>query len=121
MRRNGFTLIEVLVALAILAVALAAAMRAASAATQTAGELRLRLLAGWVAENRVAELRALRAWPAPGISEGRAEMVGEALHWRQTVTTTPNSLFRRLEVAVTREANAGDAPLATRVAYLVQP
>ena len=63
--RQGFTLVEVLVALAIVSIALMAALRAAGQGTAAAGELRLRLLAGWVAENRLAEHRA-RAFPSRG-------------------------------------------------------
>ncbi|MNC92357.1 putative type II secretion system protein I precursor [compost metagenome] len=57
-RQAGFTLIEVLVALAIVSIALLAALRAAGQGTTHAGDLRARLLAGWVAENRLAEHRA---------------------------------------------------------------
>ena len=57
-KRAGFTLIEVLVALAIVSIALMSALRAAGQGTNNVGELRSRLLAGWVAENLLAEHRA---------------------------------------------------------------
>ena len=59
-KRSGFTLIEVLVALAIISIALLSALRAAGQGTNNVGELRSRLLAGWVAENLLAEHRARR-------------------------------------------------------------
>ena len=55
-RSRGFTLVEVLVALAIVSIALMAALRAAGQATSASGELRLRLFAGWVAENMASDL-----------------------------------------------------------------
>ena len=63
---RGFTLIEVLVALAIVAVALFAGLRAVGTMAQTNAELKLRLLAQIAAENRIAELRAARAFPGVG-------------------------------------------------------
>ena len=57
-RRDGFTLVEVLVALAIISIALLAALRVAGGGTNSVGELRGRLLAGWVAQNLLAEQRA---------------------------------------------------------------
>jgi general secretion pathway protein I len=100
-RSSGFTLIEVLVALAILAIALAAAARAVATTTSTATEVKLRLLAGFVAENRLSELAARRAWPAPGVIEGSESQAGIAFAWRAEVQATPHPLFRRIEVRVT--------------------
>jgi len=62
-RARGFTLLETLVALAILAIALTAAFRAMGVTAQSAAELRERMVGDWVAENRLAELRATGAWP----------------------------------------------------------
>jgi len=76
MRAKGFTLIEILVAIAILAVALAATSRAASIATDGALESRQRLLATWTAENRVAEMRARRLFPSAGATQFRTTQAG---------------------------------------------
>ena len=117
--RGGFTLIEVLVALAILAFALAAAMRAAATATIGAEEARLRSYAAWVAQNRLAEVSARRLFPAPGRETGSGEMASVGFEWQQTTAETPNAAFRRVEVAVNK---AGDARVLARlVTYVVQP
>src|SRR5256885_5459676 len=80
---RGFTLIEVLVALAIVAIALMAALRAAGQATTAAGDLRSRQLAGWVAENRLAEHRARGDWLAVGIAPRTQRQGGTDYAWPQ--------------------------------------
>jgi len=104
---SGFTLIEILVAVAILAVALAATTRAASLATDAALETRHRLLATWAAENRVAEIRARRLFPSPTTTRFGTEQGGLALAVEEAVTDTPNPTIRRIDLAVSdaRDAN----------------
>ena len=99
-RRTGFTLIEVLVALAIISIALLAALRAAGQGTTNVGELRARLLAGWVAENILAEHRARGDWMALGIQRGKEREGGIEFAWREEVIATPNTAFRRVDVFV---------------------
>lgn len=96
---RGFTLVEVLVALAIFAVALTAALRACAVATDTALDFRERLLAGWVAENRLAEYRLGRA-PELGEHAGTAVQGGAAFAWRERVSATQMPLNRRIDVEV---------------------
>jgi len=96
----GFTLLEVLVALAIVSIALLAALRAAGQGTASSGELRARLLAGWVAQNRLAEHRAFGAWLPTGMQQGRQRGGGLDFSWREEVSATPNPVFRRVEVFV---------------------
>ena len=100
MRSRGFTTVEVLVALAILAISLSAAMRAGELGIAGFDQTRQRILADWVASDRLAELQAKHAWPDPGISEGSAEQNGQEFHWRQKVVATPNNKFRRVAVEV---------------------
>ena len=73
-RRNarGFTLVEILVALAIIAVALGAGLRALSQSIDSAGALKQRTLALWVAQNRIAATTLETPWPAPGRRNGVA-------------------------------------------------
>lgn len=99
-RRSGFTLIEVLVALAIISIALMSALRAAGQGTNNVGELRARLLAGWVAENQLAEHRARRDWLPQGIQRGTGREGGLDFAWREEVIATPNPSFRRIDVRV---------------------
>jgi general secretion pathway protein I len=116
---RGFTLIEVLVAIAILAVALAATTRAASVATDGALETRERLLATWAAENRVAELRARRIYPPVATTRVDATEGGLALSLEETVSETPNPAIRRVELAVSEAADPSH--VLTRVVAYVAP
>ena len=99
-RVKGFTLVEVLVALAIVSIALLSALRAAGQGTNNVGELRSRLLAGWVAENLLAEHRARADWLPLGIQRGAARQGGLDFAWREEVIATPNAAFRRVDVRV---------------------
>lgn len=87
-------------ALAIVAAALAAASRAVALSTEAAAGLKQRLLAGYVAENRLTELAARRAWPAIGTTKGIEQQGGIDFAWRTEVLATPHPLFRRVEVHV---------------------
>jgi len=117
---RGFTLVEVLVALAIVSIALLAALRAAGLGTASAGELRSRLLAGWVAENILSEQRALGVWLPLGIQHGTARQGGFTFTWREEVIATPNPAFRRVDILV-YTAPEESRPLARLTGFVVQP
>lgn len=116
---RGFTLIEILVALAILAVALAAAVRAAGVSVDTTLRVKERLLAGWIAQDRLADYAMRPAWPDIGTRQGNADQAGVRFVWRETVTGTPNQLFRRVEVQVF-PARTPDYEAARLVGYVVR-
>lgn len=99
-RNAGFTLIEVLVALTIFAVGVMATLRGIATAADGIGEQRSRLLAGWVAQNRLADMRATNRFPPVGNNEGQATMGRQTFFWREETHATPNPLFRRVDVSV---------------------
>lgn len=96
----GFTLVEVLVALAIVSVALMASLRAVGALTENLADLRARTLAQWSAENRLAQIRVQAEWPPVGSSRYDCTQAGVALECREDVFATPNASFRRVELSV---------------------
>ena len=113
---KGFTLLEILIAIAILGVALVATSRAAHVATDGALESRQRLLATWAAQNRVAELRARRLFPAVTSTRIDATQGGLALSIDETVSDTPNPGIRRVDLAVSlRDTNRVAARLTAYV------
>lgn len=99
-RCAGFTLLEVLVALLVLALALVALTRTAAQQTAAFGALRDRSLAGWVAANALTELRLEPGFPAIGRREGQAEMGTRAWRYAITISDTPANGIRRVRVEV---------------------
>ena len=116
----GFTLVEVLVALAVLSLALIAALRASSISVSNSSEIRDRLLAGWVAQNRLAEHRARRDWLPVGVYQGDAVQGGKQFRWEEKVVSTQNTQFLRLEVRVFATEHPETA-LGIMSGFLVKP
>jgi general secretion pathway protein I len=114
---RGFTLVEILVALAIIAVALGAGLRALSQSIDGAGALKQRTLALWVAQNRIAAATLESPWPTPGRRNGAAVQAGTSFVFTETISPTPNPAFRRIEVEVA-EATAPDYALARLVGFV---
>jgi general secretion pathway protein I len=103
---RGFTLVEVLVALTIVAVALIASLRAVGSLANSAFDLRQRTLAQWSAENRLAQIRVQDEWPALGQRAWDCSQAEAGLTCEEAVFATPNAQFRRVEVSVFPSAGA---------------
>ena len=99
-RARGFTLLEVLIALAVVALALLALTRTAMLQVADFDALRERTLAGWVAANVLAETRLASAMPATGRSDGKTELAARSWRWTRDVRTTPDSEVRRVDIQV---------------------
>jgi general secretion pathway protein I len=117
---SGFTLVEVLVAMTIVAVSLLAALRVSMQGTTQVEDLRTRLFAGWVAADRLAEHHARGDWLAVGESTGVQRQGNVDLGWREQVSATPNPGFRRVDVYVFVPAQSSHY-LAHSVGFVVHP
>lgn len=119
-RAGGFTLIEVLVAFMVLAIAISATLRTSSRSIDLTQQLRARLLADWIVQDRLEEHRAMRYWPAVGVREGMIDQAGQSFFWREIVAPTQFSRFRRIEILVSAKSDP-DTILARQVASMVEP
>ncbi len=118
-RVRGFTLIEVLVALAVFAIAITALVQAGTRRADNVGYLRDRTLANWIASDRITALRLEGGWPEVGTQEGEVEMAGRAWYWTARVEATPEEAVRRVEVEVSKKADA--EPVSSVTGYLGRP
>jgi general secretion pathway protein I len=107
-RPRGMTLIEVLVALAIVAITLATGIKAAGALTGNARRLTDVTAAQWCAENQLANLKLSRQFPGIGDSDFSCAQLGVDYFGTLTVRPTPNPNFRRVDAAI---ADADDRPV----------
>jgi general secretion pathway protein I len=110
---RGFTLIEVLVALAIVAVALGAGLKAAGALTNNAQRLADVSAAQWCADNRLTGLKLARQFPGVGDTEFACEQLGRIYAGRLVVRPTPNPNFRRVDALIADEAGQPLLTLST--------
>ncbi len=100
-RTSGFTLLEVLVAMAVLAIAMGAIINAATQSIASTAWLRDQTFASWVALNKVNEqLLAAEPWPDEGSAQGSAELANRAWSWETRFAKTEDPDLRRLDVTV---------------------
>jgi len=107
-RRSGFTLIEVLVALTIVAVGMAAVLGALTSSADTLTYLRDKTFAQWVGLNHIARLRVSGQQPTTGNSDGDTDFAGRSWHWRQEVVATEVPGVVRIDVRVRPADVKGD-------------
>lgn len=118
-RARGFTLIEVMVALAVLAIALAAVIESITAHVSNAAYLRDRTLAHWAAMNKAAELQIGATWPSAGTTRGATLMAGREWYWTAIVYETGDADVRRADIEVS--SKDGGPVLGKVITYLGQP
>lgn len=99
-RAQGFTLLEVLVAVAVLGMALGAVISGMARYAHNAAYLRQKTVALWVAHNRLTEIELQPTWPDVGRSDGEMEMAGVEWTWRVEVKETQDEELRRVDVEV---------------------
>lgn len=98
MRNRGFTLIEVLIALAIVALAVGALLGTVTSSASNVIYLKEKTLAEWVALNRLTEIRIAQQMPDKGKRTGNAEMGGLKWQWEEEVIELPVKGMFRVEI-----------------------
>lgn len=99
-RHRGFTLIEVMVALTIVAIALGAGLRAAGVLSDNAQRLSDVVAAQWCAENALTGLRISRTFPGVGDADISCEQLGRSYPGQLQTRPTPNPNFRRVDAVI---------------------
>jgi general secretion pathway protein I len=105
---RGFTLVEVLVALAIVTIGMAAVLGTLSTSANTISYMRDKTFAQWVGLNKIANLRLSGQMTHTGNSEGDTDFAGRKWHWRQEVNTTEIPGVVRIDVRLRPADVKGD-------------
>lgn len=106
-KQQGMTLLEVMLALVILATSGLAVMNAASEALKNQAYLQDKTLALWVASNRLVELKLEKQWPASSWQNDTEEFAGKTWYIRYQTVQTGDNNFKALDVQVSSQEEGG--------------
>lgn len=115
---HGFTLVEVVVALAIVAIGMLAVFKTIGDTINNVSTLRDRSFAAWIADNRITEVRLSGQMPSVDETEGDLEFAGRRWYWVARVSQTPVEGLRRIDVTVRREGDAADSSLISLAGFV---
>lgn len=120
-KQAGFTLLEVMIALFIVAVALGGVIKVMGNAASNSSRLTSRTFAQWVALNQITKLRLDKGWPSLGEVKGNDEMAGQKWKWVQKAVSTEDKDVRRIEVSVWNSNDVDSSPFVTTIGFLANP
>ncbi len=120
-KNAGFTLLEVMVALFVVAVAMGGAIKVIENSAQNTSRMTDKTFASWVAMNKITELRLGSEWPKIGTAKGESEMSDRKWKWEQNTIKTDDDKVRRVELSVWGEVNNELDPYVTVVGFLTKP
>ncbi|MGP9802988.1 type II secretion system minor pseudopilin GspI [Rheinheimera sp. NSM] len=100
MKRNGFTLLELLVAMAIFATAGMAIMQASSAHIRSLSQLDDLTIASYIANNQMQQALLDKDWPGKEKSQQQVEMANRQWLWQQQLSKLPDDDLRLVQISV---------------------
>jgi general secretion pathway protein I len=113
----GFTLLEVMIALLVVAIALSAVIKSNAEGTRQLTMLRDKTFAHWAAMNLINELRLETAFPDLGSQSGETRLAEQVFYWQRTTEKTPDTKLRRVDLQLFADAER-KAPLTRLVIFL---
>lgn len=97
---KGMTLLEVMVAMAVFAIAAVAVTKSLGDQMANMPILEERTLAQWVADNEMVDARLAEGFPPLGTASGQAELAGKTWYWKREVVKTADDNFRMIRISV---------------------
>ena len=110
---GGFTLIEVVVALAILGIGMLAVFKTIGDTVHNVNELRDRSFAEWIADNRITEIRISGEMPSVEETAGEVAFAGQQWHWLTKISQTQVQGLRRIDVSVRHDDDPENSSIIT--------
>ena len=118
-RCRGFTLVEVMVALAIVAIALTAVAAKMGRMVDTSNSMRERTYASWIAQNKITEMRLANVVPEVSSTSGEIDFANSNWEWRAVVSESGIENLFRVDVAISYED--GDDVIRTVTGFIGEP
>ena len=119
-RCQGFTLLEVLVALTIISLSLGALISTSGSHASSAGYLKQKTIAHWVAMNEITQLQVEKEWPGKGDTRGSSQMAGAEWYWTRTVKETEDENALQVELRIYLDEDR-EFSLTRLIGYLSRP
>ncbi len=117
---RGFTLLEVLIALTIISLSLGALISTSGSQAGSAGYLKQKTIAHWVAMNEITQMQIEQAFPGKGDTRGSTEMAGTEWYWTRTVKETEDENSRQVEIKIYLDEER-ESSLTRLIGYLSRP
>ena len=117
--RDGFTLIEVMVALAIVSLSLASVAASMGQMIDTANAMRDRTFASWIAQNKITEYRIAGVMPEPGEDSGEIDYANTVWEWSAEISETGIENLMKIDVSVSYPG--ADDPIRVVTGFVGEP
>ena len=118
--QQGFTLIEIIIALVVISVALGAVIATAGNSVKHGSHIKEKTIALWVAQNAVTEITIKNNWLSVGVKSQDVTMSGQQWYIKNNIIQTPDKNIRKMDVSVYTDKAAQDKIL-TLTAYIIKP
>lgn len=119
--QTGFTLIEVLIAITVIALAMSAIIRTASTSAYNTAHIRDKTFAHWVAQNHMESLRLEKTFPSTGEKETDVEMADRKWKITTKISETPEKDLRRIDIRVRGEDDPKSTSITLLTGFLGKP